>query len=222
LAACDQEPGRLRIGRYLTPFFIADADIHPDCIAAYEHASQLLSQLGHEVEDHKPTFTADLVPMFERLWSVEFLAMPVPPDAEERLRPLTRWIRDRGRDVSAVEIWSTLSGLRAAARREIEATHHFDAVLTPTLAQPPVPVGSLRDDADPARDFDNQKRFTPFTAPYNMSGQPAVSIPLHWTDAGLPIGVHLVGRPGEEATLLRLAAQLEAAQPWADRKPQIW
>jgi amidase len=100
-------------------------------------------------------------------------------------------------------------------------------VLTPTLAQPPAKVGGLRDDADPAKDFDNQKRFTPFTAPYNMSGQPAVSIPLHWTEAtneqqSLPIGVQLVGRPGDEVTLLRLAAQIEAAEPWAHRQPDCW
>jgi amidase len=97
-----------------------------------------------------------------------------------------------------------------------------DAVLTPTLAQLPAPVGGLRDDDDPAADFEAQKRFTPFTAPYNVTGQPAVSLPLHWTEDGLPVGVQLVGRANDEATLIQLAAQLETARPWADRRPVGW
>jgi amidase len=108
------------------------------------------------------------------------------------------------------------------ARQELENTAHYDAVLTPTLAQPPAKVGGLRNDADPAEDFENQKRYTPFTAPYNMSGQPSINLPLHWTDESLPIGIQLVGRPGDEVTLLRLAAQIEAAEPWAHRRPACW
>ena len=219
--ACDDEPRGLRIGRYCTPV-IADATLHPDCLAAYEHASALLARLGHHVEDHTPGFDDTLVPAFETLWAVEFASMPVPEEHEPALRPLTRWLRDRGKAVSATAAFIALSNLRAAARAEIERTQQYDAVLTPTLAQPPAPVGGLRDDADPAADFENQKRFTPFTATYNMSGQPAVSVPLHWTVDGLPIGVQLVGRPGDEVTLLRLAAQLEAAEPWAHRKPACW
>jgi amidase len=221
LDACDDEPRGLRIGRYCTPV-IADATVHPDCLAAYEHASALLQRLGHHVEDHVPAFDDSLVTSFETLWSVEFASMPVPDEHEQGLRPLTRWLRDRGKGVPATEAFSALSTLRAAARGEIERTRHFDAVMTPTLAQPPAPVGGLRNDADPAADFENQKRFTPFTATYNMSGQPAVTVPLHWNDAGLPIGVQLVGRPGDEVTLLRLAAQIEAAEPWAHRKPACW
>jgi amidase len=117
--------------------------------------------------------------------------------------------------------------LRSTARQELERSAPYDAILTPTIAQPPAKVGGLRNDADPAQDFENQKRFTPFTAPYNMSGQPAVSIPLHWSSVeeggdDLPIGIQLIGRPGDEVTLLRLAAQIEAAEPWAHRKPACW
>jgi amidase len=112
--------------------------------------------------------------------------------------------------------------VRQAARTEIEATRQYDAVLTPTLASPPLPVGALRNDDDPAADFEAQKQFSPYTAPYNMSGQPAISVPLHWTDAGLPIGIQLVGRPCDEVTLLRIAAQLEAAAPWGERRPACW
>jgi amidase len=98
----------------------------------------------------------------------------------------------------------------------------YDAVLTPTLAQPPLPVGAIRDDADPARDFRNQKEFTPFTSAWNVTGMPAVSLPLHRTPDGLPVGVMLAGRPGEDAPLLALAAQVEAAAPWAGRHPSCW
>ena len=87
---------------------------------------------------------------------------------------------------------------------------------------PPVAVGALRDDADPARDFDNQKRFTPFTSVANLTGQPAITLPLGVTPTGLPIGVMLAGRPAGEAELLALAAQLEAARPWIDRHPECW
>jgi amidase len=221
LAACDQEPKKLRIGRYITPA-VPGAEVHPDCVAAYEHASTLLESLGHTVEDHPTTFGPELIAMFENLWSTEFAALPVPPENEDALRPLTKWLRARGRALSALDVWNSLGTLRATARTELEHTAHFDAVLTPTLAQPPAKVGGLRDDSDPARDFENQKRFTPFTAPYNMSGQPSVSVPLHWTDDSLPIGIQLVGRPGDEVTLLRLAAQIEAAEPWAHRRPACW
>jgi amidase len=221
LAACDREPTGLRIGRYITPA-VPGAVVAPECVEAYEHASQLLESLGHTVEDHPTTFGPELIAMFENLWSVEFASLPVPPENEDALRPLTKWLRERGRSLSALDVWSSLATLRSTARQELERTAHFDAVLTPTLAQPPAKVGGLRNDADPAQDFENQKRYTPFTAPYNMSGQPSINIPLHWTDDSLPIGIQLVGRPGDEVTLLGLAAQIEAAEPWAHRRPACW
>jgi amidase len=90
------------------------------------------------------------------------------------------------------------------------------------LAELPSLIGAIRNDDDPAADFEAQKRFTPFTSPYNMTGQPAVSLPLHWTDDGLPVGVQVVGRPMEEAIVLRVSAQLERARPWAHRHPEVW
>ena len=221
LAACDDVPSGLRIGRYATPV-VGDAAPHPDCIAAYDAATQLLLDLGHTVVEHTPTFSPDLVPAFEIVWAMEFLSLPIEAADEPKTRPLTRWLRDKGRRVMGEEMHAALSTLRMAARTEIEATQGYDAVLTPTLAQPPPLVGQLRNDDDPAADFEAQKRFTPFTAPYNMSGQPAVSIPAFWNSAGLPIGVQLVGRPCDEITLLRLAAQIEAAAPWAHRRPACW
>ncbi len=95
-------------------------------------------------------------------------------------------------------------------------------MLTPTLAVPPLPTGAIRDDADPAADFEAQKRFTPYTSMWNVTGSPAVSLPTHWTPEGLPVGVMLAARPGDEETLLALAAQVEGAHDWRDRHAPCW
>ena len=106
-------------------------------------------------------------------------------------------------------------------RPAIATMNAYDAFLSPTLASPPVPVGYF-DEVDPAENFERQKRFTPYTALYNISGQPAVNLPLYWNADGLPIGVMLAGRLGDEATLISLSSQIEAARPWRDRHPAIW
>src|SRR6202035_2195323 len=111
--------------------------------------------------------------------------------------------------------------LQAITRNALQALSGYDAVLTPTLARPPVPVGYF-DEVEPAENFERQKRFTPWTALYNVSGQPAVNVPLHWTEAGLPIGVMLAGRMGDEGTLISRPPQREAPRPWKDRHPEIW
>ena len=224
LAAAGRDPGRLRIGRYLTPV-IAAADVDPHCVAAYEEASALLSSLGHEVEDIAPPFTPDSVAAFESVWSVLALLTPVLPDDEARLMPLTRWLRERGRRVTGIELAGSVSMMRLITRMVVNATAAYDVVLTPTLAALPSPIGGLRDDDDPAADFEAQKRFTPFTAPYNITGQPAMSVPLSWPlvdGVTLPVGVQLVGRPFTETTLIAVAAQLEEAAPWGHRRPPVW
>jgi amidase len=146
----------------------------------------------------------------------------LPPEAKAQLRPLSRWLGGLGEQVSGPEFGLALGELRRVAARTLAAVAAYDAVLTPTLAAPPLPVGALRDDADPAADFEAQKRFTPWTSIWNVTGSPAVSLPLHQTPDGLPVGVMLAGRPGEEATLLALSAQVEAARPWRDRHPPCW
>jgi amidase len=220
-AAVGRDPGRLRIGRF-TASAVAGAEPHPDCLAAYEAATELLVELGHEVEDVAPPFGAELVPVFERVWTVSSTLTPVAPEDEERLLPLTRHLRERGRQVSATDFATAIGDIQRACRAWLEAIRGYDAILNPTLAQPPALVGGLRHDADPALDFENQKRFTPYTVTYNATGQPAVSLPLHWTGAGLPIGVMLAGRQAGEAQLIALSAQLEAARPWSHRKPPLW
>ena len=106
-------------------------------------------------------------------------------------------------------------------RRAWKVLNKFDAVLSPTLAMPPVPVGYF-EEVEPPENFERQKRFAPYPAVFNVTGQPAVSLPLHWTAGGLPVGVMLAGRMGDEATLISLSAQLEAARPWLDRHPSLW
>jgi amidase len=220
LAHARREPGRLRIGRSLQNA-VEGADVHPDCVAAYEEASALLAELGHEIEDIDMPFGPDVVPMFETLWYAMATLAPIDPAQEDELLPITRYLRGRGQEVRAPELMFAQGYLQAVTRTALQALNAYDAVLSPTLARPPVPVGYF-DEVEPAENFERQKRFTPYTALYNVSGQPAVSVPLHWTADGLPIGVMLAGRMAEEGTLISLSAQLEAARPWKDRHPPIW
>jgi amidase len=220
LAHAGREPGRLRIGRSLQ-HAVEGAEVHPECVAAYEQASALLAELGHEVEDIEFPFGPDVVPMFETLWYSMATLAPIGPGQEDELLPITRYLRERGQQVKAGELIFAQAYLQAVTRAALGILNHYDAVLSPTLASLPVPVGYF-DEVDPVENFERQKRFTPYTALYNVSGQPAVSIPLHWTDDGLPVGIMLAGRMEEEATLISLSAQIEAARPWQDRHPPIW
>ncbi|WP_207400846.1 amidase [Actinomadura roseirufa] len=220
LSHAERPPGRLRIARSREPA-VPGAPVHPDCVAAYEEASELLEELGHEVVELPPVLGPAMVPHFELLWGVMATLTPVPEDQEQHLQPLTRWLRERGRATSARSLFQAHAALQAALRAAFPVMDEFDAILHPTLAQPPVPVGYFHDQ-EPAENFERQKNFTPFCAAYNVSGQPAVTVPLHWTGDGLPIGIMLAGRLGGEGTLLSLSAQLEEARPWIGRRPALW
>ena len=221
LAACDVAPRRLRIARFVEPV-VADATVHPEVLTAWADASALLADLGHDVEDVPVPVPPEAVPVFETCWSVLTALSVPPPGTEHLLRPLTRWLQERGRAVSGPEFGLAVGELRRIAARALQALAPYDVVLTPTVAQPPLCIGEIRDDADPARDFENQKAFTPWTSAWNLTGMPAISLPLHWTAEGLPVGVMLAARPAEEALLLGLAARVEEAAPWAGRKPDRW
>jgi amidase len=201
---------------------IADAPVHPSCLEAYEDASRLLDALGHDVEEVDVPVPPEAVATFETCWAVLTALSVVPPAQEPLLRPLTRWLSERGRAVSGPEFGLALGAMRRFAADCLTALAPYDAVLTPTLAVPPLPVGALRDDDDPAADFEAQKAFTPWTSAWNVTGMPAVSLPLHWTPDGLPVGVMLAARPAEEGLLLALSAQVEAAAPWAHHHPPGW
>ncbi len=223
LEACDREPGRLRIARFSEPV-IADADIDPECIGAWENTSRLLESLGHEVVDIDVPLPRDAVPVFETCWAVltALSVVNLPEEKRSLLRPLTRWLAERGSAVSGPEFGLAIGELRRVAARTLAALSSYDAVLTPTLATPPLRVGAIRDDNDPAADFEAQKRFTPYTSMWNVTGSPAISLPTHQSPEGLPVGVMLATAPGDEATLLALAAQVEQAEPWVVHTPPGW
>jgi amidase len=115
-----------------------------------------------------------------------------------------------------------MMALRLFARRFLQATAAFDVLLAPVVTMTPRPLGWFDADADGAADFERNKRYAAFTALFNVTGQPAVSLPLYWTHGGLPIGSMLVGRPADDGGLLAVSAQVEAARPWAHRHPASW
>ena len=220
LGYASRPPGRLLIGRTLQAP-VPGVEVHPDCLAAYEDASRLLASLGHEVEDIAMPLGDDIVPFFEIIYYAYATLTPVDPSQEHVLLPLTRYLRERGRATAAPDFIFAQAYMQFVTRPAIAALAAYDAILTPTLARPPVPVGYF-DEVDPAENFERQKRFTPWTAIYNVSGLPAVNVPLHWSAEGLPIGVMLAGRMGDEGPLISLSAQLEQARPWKDRHPALW
>ncbi|MEV5002543.1 amidase [Nocardioides sp. LML1-1-1.1] len=223
LAATAREPGRLRIARFDAPV-IAATEVHPEVRAAFEETTRLLSSLGHTVVDISVPIPPEAVPEFETCWAVLTGLSTAPLSAEQRagLRPLTCWLGERGEAVSGPAFGAAIGALRRHAGEALVALAPYDAVLTPTLATLPLPVGAIRDDADPEADFEAQKRFTPWTSAWNVTGMPAISLPLHQSGDGLPIGMMLAARPAEEELLLSLAAQVEAAAPWRDRRPPLW
>ncbi|HEY2504923.1 MAG TPA: amidase [Streptosporangiaceae bacterium] len=215
-----REPGKLRIARSLKAV-VPGVEVHEDCVAAYDDASALLTSLGHEVEDVDLPFGEEAVPSFIALWYAMATLAPISPEQEEQLLPLTRYLRGKGMELSAADLFLHQAILQSVLRPALTAMNAYDAVLTPTLALPPRPVGWF-DEVSPEENFTRQALFTPWTPLYNLSGQPAVNVPLYWSADGLPIGVMLAGRMGEEATLISLSAQLEAARPWKDKHPPIW
>jgi amidase len=222
LACAERTPGRLRVGRWLeSP--MPGIELEREVRAAFEDASGLLTGLGHDVEDVPAGLLGpEVLASFEHVWALSGTMLPVPPERVGELRPLTRELRARGLALSAGEAMEAMQALRLFARRFLQATADYDVLLAPVCTMTPRPLGWFDADGDGAEDFERQKRYAAFTALFNVTGQPAVSVPLFWTDGGLPIGSMLVGRPADEATLLALSAQVEAARPWAHRHPDGW
>ncbi|MFZ1654085.1 MAG: amidase family protein, partial [Candidatus Nanopelagicales bacterium] len=216
-----RDPGKLRIGFYETPS-LSHVSLHPDVATAVARTASALEELGHELVEVAPPFDDSILPMFTTVWNTLATLTPVAPDKEELLRPLTKHLRQLGWQISGPQLAGSISMLRISARAAMIATNGFDAILAPTIADIPALVGQLRNDDDPAADFDAQVRYSPFCAAYNVTGQPAINVPMNWNANGLPIGVQLVGRMFEEETIISLAAQLEAAHSWLGRYPAIW
>lgn len=217
---CDRDPGTLRIARFATPM-ITETAVAPEVLEAYDAMADLLQRLGHTVAEVDSPMPPDAVAAFEIVWAVSANMSPVPPDKEHLLRPLSRWLRQRGARTSAPAFADAMLKMGQAGARTIATLAPYDAVLTPTLAQLPALVGGIRNDDDPASDFEAQKAFTPFTAAWNVTGMPAVSLPSGWSRDGLPIGTMLAARPGDEHVLCALGAQIEAACSDPDA-PQRW
>ncbi|WCC79697.1 amidase [Cutibacterium equinum] len=214
LSVCDRGPGRLRIGILREPV-ITDTQVHPDIMTALDQTAGVLESMGHIVEPTTAPFGRAEWESFQCVWEVGAAAISVPPEREEFCTPLSRWLRDRGRRRTGIELAEALAGIQMVARRVAQHWQQFDAIVSPTLAQPPLPVGALRNDDDPAADFDAQCRFTPWTSLWNITGRPAMSVPLHTAmidGVELPIGIMIGGRMYDEATVLQLGCALERAQ----------
>ncbi len=225
------DPGRLRVG-LLTRSAGGVIPVHPDCVAAVEEAGRLMASLGHTVEqghpgalddpDFQPPFGAVVTSWTARdldYWSTQTGRTITADDVE----PYTWALAEMGRQVSAAEYVKATLWLQAYTRRVARWwADGFDLLITPTMAEPPVPLGELTSTREnPLRGFARSGPVVTFTAPFNVTGQPAVSLPLHWSKENLPIGVQLVAAYAREDVLFRSAAQLEQARPWAGRRPPV-
>ncbi|MEX1357308.1 MAG: amidase [Gaiellaceae bacterium] len=209
----EKPPGRLRIAVTAEP--PADLPVDPACLAALDDAAALLASLGHELEEARPAWRdAGLVESFGRVWCVMPTVYPVAD--ESLLTPINREQRERARAQPSPDYVAASQRLQYTAREVLAFWADYDVVLTPALALPPVRVGWLEED-EHARSMLGLP-LTPFTAIANVTGQPAISVPLAW-DGDLPIGIQLIGPPEGDGLLLRLAAQLEEARPWMHRRP---
>jgi amidase len=221
------EPGRLRIG-----FTVSDPHgrpVHPEAVTAVHKTAKLLESLGHHVEVHDMDIDADAAwRNYTRITAVQ-TAMVFGGAAQyighevtaEEVSPTMFAIIERGKSLSAIEHSSDIEAYRLFSRQIAGDLASYDVFLTPTLTHPPRPFGTW-DMSEPDIDVYNAGwTDAVFLYLFNISGQPAMSLPMHWSDDGLPIGVQIVGRPSDETTLIRLAAQLEVAQPWIQRRPPI-
>lgn len=222
-------PGRLRIAfSSETPRGVA---IHPENQAALESTAKLLEELGHDVEerglgiDYRALYraqaavasansAANLREMVERIGR---------EPREDELEPLTWAGIRRGQKRSGEEVMRGMRALRDRCREILEFFDEVDVYLTPVMGTPPPRIGYIDPVHLPPREIGHrQADVFPFTPPFNFTGQPAMSVPLAWSSDGLPLGMQFAARYADEATLFRLAAQLEQARPWIGRRPQVW
>ena len=212
---------RLRVGRWTDPV-LAQAPVDPACLAAVDAVAAILAAAGHEVLEVAPPLDPGSAPAFEAVWGVMALGAPVPPEREARLLPLTRWLRERGHRTGLRGLLAALATLQAAVRAGARRLAGIDLLLSPTLAAPQAPVGWFTGAGTPERDFVRQSRFSPFCATYNLTGQPAVSLPVARAPTGAPVSVMMAAARGADALLLRVARFVEEAMPWVDRHPPPW
>lgn len=225
-----KDPGHLRIA-----FSTETGSVnkpHPDCINAIKETATLCEELGHEVVEDIWEITTDaeiLEWAYIVLWTGGFASSIDGIAREGGFTPVkdmfehyTWLLYEEGIKYSASDYLIALGILQRISRDICRFFVDYDVLLTPTLAEPPVPLGTFDVQEDNIKKFwDRMDEFSPYTLIYNVTGQPAMSVPLFWNKEGLPIGSHFVGRFGDEATLFRLAAQLEETRPWADKRPPV-
>jgi amidase len=227
--AARHDPGRLRIAFGVDA--PNEAPVDPEVQQAVRDTAELLESLGHSVEEAVPQVDSEqYVENFIKVWIgdvgeelhtlEQLLGKPIDRD---RIEPLTRQMEEIAGSMSATEYVIGLDYLRRIAREIIRFWDRYDVLLTPTLTSPAIEIGALDPPPDqpPVTRLMNSATWVPFTPVWNVTGQPAISLPLAQSSAGLPIGVQFVGRPADEETLLSLAGQLEQARPWADRRPPV-
>ncbi|MBA3359687.1 MAG: amidase [Thermoleophilaceae bacterium] len=215
--AADQPPGRLRVAVSTFPF--APTRLHPEVRQALDETAELLRSLGHAVAKADPAYNelgANFMPRFLKGMQEEGEAMPRP----ERLSRRTRGFARLGRAIHPAALRVALRDEARQTSRILRLYDDHDVLLTPVTARPPVRAGQW-EGLGALRTLASMSFTYPFTAPWNVTGQPAASVPAGFTRHGLPLAVQLIGRPHDEATLYSLAGQIEVERPWADRRPSL-
>jgi amidase len=223
LNAAVRGEGRFQLGVMTTsPWDDAyDIEIAPEASAALALALAELDAIGHGIEEFALEPDDSYAPNFRTIWQAGAAGIPAEGEQLDLLEPLTKWLVLRGRQVTARELACSLGALAEFERSVIRQFRSFDAVVTPALAMTPRPVGWY-DPEDAERNFAQQVQYTPFTSFANVTGLPAITLPVAETADGLPMGVQLVGRPGGEHVLLAIGAQLERRLQWQRRHPPQW
>ncbi|MFO7964874.1 MAG: amidase family protein [Desulfobacterales bacterium] len=223
-------PGKLRIG-----FSVENPSGTPldgDVKRVFDETVSLLGELGY-IMIEKPTFGIDWVSLFMAQACVSGTIFTATLEnwkqvlgrepGENDLEPLARTSYESARKLTASQIGWGMQTLRMMTRQILAMWREFDVLLTPVTITPPPPLGFLDPvNVEPAEFNHRQARIYGYTPPFNMTGQPSISLPLGWSKDNLPIGMMFTGRYGDEATLFRLASRLEEARPWKDKHPQIW
>lgn len=224
--AMRRDPGRMRIAvTAANPLGVTPPD---DALVGVRVAAEILQGVGHEVEEVTPPFPpAEVLDAFINVFGPA-IALGIESavringrePAQDEIEPLSRALLDRARTTPAIAYLSTLAQLQALARRLVAFFADYDALLTPALGERPLRIGECHGYGDePLRDLARSGVFTPYTSLFNVTGQPAIAVPIGLGSDGLPTGVQIVGRPLAEDRLLQLARQLEYANPWAHLRP---